>query len=359
MRDVRIIAYRIFPGRRVAELIEAQANLRAVHNAGEPRRLVLEDGEKLVHPRAGEALRRDPHLRLRVILLEVRGLLFQQGHQLGRLRVTGVAAGDEDGIDARQLLENLAPFLERMGDRLRIAVVRVQGGIPDPHVEAILIGQPGHADHHLHRRQREMGAVGRVVGARRNQLDGIGAEDGEIADVLLPHRQRPAVEAVRLGPIAELMPAQGNLWNGGNANIGRQRGPVFRQLHLAQEIADTEEDAAGIVPRNTDGGHVPIARRPNAIALRLTAAVRPGAHQRVERSGAAHGNDCRRLIRPLVGTLPTNLRAFLDLVDQHRDRLFLGAGQLGRSQHDRSRQIERAILGEGDTRVGGEKKQCD
>ena len=35
-------------------------------------------------------------------LLEVGGLLFEQRHQVARLGVAGVAAGNEDGVDARE-----------------------------------------------------------------------------------------------------------------------------------------------------------------------------------------------------------------------------------------------------------------
>ena len=56
-----------------------------------------------------------------------------------RLGVAGVAAGDEDGVDAGQLPEDLAPLLEGELDGLRVGVVLVHGRIPDPDVQAVLV----------------------------------------------------------------------------------------------------------------------------------------------------------------------------------------------------------------------------
>ena len=53
-----------------------------------------------------------------------------------------------------------------------------------------------------------MRAIGVVIRARRDHLDGIGAEDREIADVVLPLGQVPGIIRVGLGPIAELVPAE-------------------------------------------------------------------------------------------------------------------------------------------------------
>ena len=53
-----------------------------------------------------------------------------------------------------------------------------------------------------------MRAVRIVVGTRRNQFDGVRAEHREVADILLPHRDGPAVVGVGLRPVSELMTAQ-------------------------------------------------------------------------------------------------------------------------------------------------------
>ena len=92
-----------------------------------------------------------------------------------------------------------------------------------------------------------MRAAGVVVGTRRDQLDGIGTEDGQVAEVTLPLGQVPGVVRIGLGTIAQLMTAE---------RISRCRGQVepLRQGHVAraqsqraQKPADTEEHAPGIV----------------------------------------------------------------------------------------------------------------
>ena len=53
-------------------------------------------------------------------------------------------------------------------DRLGIPVVPVHRWIPDPYVQAIRVGQPRHALHHLDFWQRKMGALVGIVAARRD-----------------------------------------------------------------------------------------------------------------------------------------------------------------------------------------------
>ena len=118
-----------------------------------------------------------------------------------------VAAGHENRVDARQLAEDLFPFLERRGNRRRIGIVAVHRGIPDPDVEAVVVQQARHADHHVDRRQREMGAVGIVIRPGRNQFDGVCPEDGQVANIALPLREVPGIVGIRLWSVAKLMTA--------------------------------------------------------------------------------------------------------------------------------------------------------
>ena len=48
---------------------QAVAHLRAEYDPSEPRGLGLEDSVELVHPFFGEPLRREPHLRVRMVLV--------------------------------------------------------------------------------------------------------------------------------------------------------------------------------------------------------------------------------------------------------------------------------------------------
>ena len=159
VRDVGVAADAVALRHVRAQHRQAVAHLRAEDDAGQPCRLGLEDRVELVHPGLREALRRHPHLRLRVELAQAGGLPLEQRHQVLRLRVPGIAARDEDRVDARQLREDFRPFLERELDLLRIAVVLVQRRVPDPDVLPVLVGDARHLHHHVDLRQREVRAV--------------------------------------------------------------------------------------------------------------------------------------------------------------------------------------------------------
>ena len=272
--DVGVASDRVARGDGRPQFRQAHPDLRAVHDPAEPLGLAGDDLEELVEPLPVEALRRDPHLRLGVVAAEDLGLLLQQGHEVLRLACAGVAAGDEDGVDARQLPEDLAPLLEGELDGLGVGVVLVHGGIPDPDVQAVVVEELRHPGHHLDLRAGEVGAVGGVVGARGDQLDGVGAEDREVADVLLPLREVPGVVRVRLRPVAELVPPDRHLGRGLDPEPVREEHPPARHPQLAEQPADAEEDASGVVAGDED--HRPFPSRPDPIAFRLllTAALR-------------------------------------------------------------------------------------
>ena len=99
-----------------------------------------------------------------------------------------------------------------------------------------------------------MRAVGLVIGARRDQLDGVGSEDGQIANVLLPHRHGPAIVGIGLRPVAELMAAQGITRGAGFAPAVGNGNRTFFHSQLAQQTANAKQDAARIVSRDSDPG---------------------------------------------------------------------------------------------------------
>ncbi len=181
--------------------------------------------------------------------------------------MAGVAAGDEDGIDAGQLAENVAPLLKRSGDGGRVRVVPVHRGIPDPALEAVLLGQARHLDHHLHRRQGKVRAVGGIVGTRRDEFDGVGAEDGQVADVAFPHGDAPAVVGVGLGAVAQLMAAQRILGRGAEIERAGQSNGIATHLECAQQAADAEQHAALVVAGDLDPGRAAVVERAQPVAL--------------------------------------------------------------------------------------------
>ena len=131
-----------------------------------------------------------------------------------------------------------------------------------------------------------MRAVGVIVGTGRDQLDGIGAEDRQLADVALPLGQVPGVVRVGLGTIAELMTAERILGCRGQVEPLRQRHLARAHAQRAQEPADAEEHPAGIV---ADDQHRRRAPRPvhgaDLEALPGFAARRRGRDVLAERAG--------------------------------------------------------------------------
>ncbi len=265
--DVGVEADGVSLGDALAQFGQVDADLRAEDDAAEPWRLLVHQPEELLHPGRVEALRRDPHRGLGVILAQVGGLLFEQGHQVARLGVSGVAAGDEDGVDAGKLAEDFAPFAERRLHGGGVRVVGIHGRIPDPAFEAVLLGEARHLDHHLHGREGKVRAIGGIVGAGRNQLDGVGAEDGEVADVAFPHRDAPGVVGVGLGAVAQLMAAQRVFRRGLNIERAGKGDRIAAHFEGAQQAADAEEDAALVVADDLDAGRAAVVEGAQAIAF--------------------------------------------------------------------------------------------
>ena len=86
-----------------------------------------------------------------------------------------------------------------------------------------------------------------VVGARRNQLDGIATEDHEVADVLFPPRHIPRVVGICLGPVTELVPAQPVPGRRRDAEIVGKFNGAWIHPQTAKKVADPEYDPARIV----------------------------------------------------------------------------------------------------------------
>ncbi len=89
-----------------------------------------------------------------------------------------------------------------------------------------------------------------VVGTRRNELDRIAAEDGQVADVLLPLGQVPGIVGIRFGPIAKLMTANRHGRRGRHLQRSRQHDPIARHLEGAKQFPNAEENTARIVAGN-------------------------------------------------------------------------------------------------------------
>ena len=179
-------------------------------------------------------------------------------------------------------------------------------------------------DHHVHLRQREVRAVGVVVGARRDQLDRVGAEDRQVADVLLPHRHVPRVVGVGLRPVAELVAAKGDLRRrddgerGGRADrpasscavrgaAGRRR--RARPGHRLRARGPWRRGAAGGVEDD------PVALGAGRLGRRQPAHACAGPARRGGDRADGDGGD--GVGRPLRGDRQPHVRALLDFLDEH------------------------------------------
>ena len=83
-----------------------------------------------------------------------------------------------------------------------------------------------------------MRTVGGIVGPRRDELDRIGPKNREIANVLLPDGQGPAVEGVRFRPVAELMAAHGIMRRRPDLETCRHLDVALVHVQSAQQMAD-------------------------------------------------------------------------------------------------------------------------
>ena len=255
----------------------------------------------------------------------------QERHEHRRGRVAGIAAGNEHRVQPGQLAEDVVPFLEGRGDRRGIGIVPVHRRIPDPDVEAVVVEQARHADHHLEWRAGKVGALGVVVRPRRNQLDRVGAEDRQVADVPFPLGKVPAVVGVGLGPVAKLVAAERIPRGGLELELGGQQDAALGRPQFAEQPADAEEHAAGVVARDQHGRALRLGA--NAIAL---GGSRPGPvpEESGERTGEGlggrgrpDGDDGNRLGRPAREHLPADPGPSRHILDQQLDGLSLRTGQ--------------------------------
>src|SRR5260370_6477756 len=171
-----------------------------------------------------------------------------------------------------------------------------------------------------------------VVGARWNEFDGIRAEDNEIADVLLPESEVPAVVRVGLRAIAELMAAERIFGGAGDFEVVRQCYAITAHAQFAQKATDTKQESAGIVAKNDDcrRGAAPIDRNMVTVDCIWSLFL-----AKLLRNGATDGDHGHRFRGQLCCYRPPHTSPFLDFVNKQINRLFLGARNGEVVYHDR------------------------
>ena len=244
-----------------------------------------------------------------------------------RRRVARIASRNKHRVDPGKLPEDLAPFFQRKLHCRRVRVVLIHGRVPDPDIQVVVGQKLRHPDHHLHGRQRKVRAVRIVIRARRDQLDGVGAEHHEVPDILLPHRQRPGIVRVRLRSVSQLMPPKRKARRGGDIRTVRQGDATPFHVQRAQQAPHAEQDSSGIAADDEDDRRCralndpyPISLRARGTGLRLqfpSVPSSPGADLGFD----ADGNDGPSIFRPRRARWPADLGPLLHLLDEHRRRL--------------------------------------
>ena len=220
MSNIRITPDRIFCRYQSSQFRQGHLYLRPEDHTAQPCRLVLLHYiDKSLHPALTaffpvKALRRYPYLCIRMILVQILLLLFQERQQYRRMSITRITARHKDHVDLWKQAENLAPLgHSRIHGRL-VSVVVVDRREPYPQVEPVIFRQLRHQHHHLQLRLWQMWAIVVVITPRRNQLQRIHPENHHVTVILLPYPHVPRIIRIRLGPVTQLMASQGDLRGG-------------------------------------------------------------------------------------------------------------------------------------------------
>jgi hypothetical protein len=167
--------------------------------------VVFEIAEKITHVILAETLRGEPHRQIRMKTAEARRLFLEKRKHETRRGVAGIAAGHQNRVNPREGADHTGPLFEREFNGLGISVVLIEGRVPDPDVDPVLVRHLGNPRHHLNLRPREVRTVGIVIGARWKNFHRVGTENDHIAHIAFPLGQVPAGIGVGLGPVSHLM----------------------------------------------------------------------------------------------------------------------------------------------------------
>ena len=340
VRDVRVVADRVTRVEPLARRRDRRA-ARAADDSSEPGRLPLvEISIDVLGAIAPEALQREPDFPFRVMPGEQVGEVFQEGHDQRRVIVPRVAPGDEDGVQSGTGLVEFFVLEEGLRPLVGVGQVEVRRG-PDPVILVVPSTDLAQPDVHLFPRNAHVRAGGTVL--ERDVLDAVGAEQGELADVLLELPIIPGVPGIGAVPVSELVAAD---------RIGRRArrawhltlrvaGPHGHLHRPCGELADAEQDAPRVGPDDPDHrllGAGCVDGEDEAFRLQ-TGRLRP----EIRRRGLAPGKVARPRGRhddgaglwPFALDRPSDARTLLRLLDQGRDRGLLRLVGTSRSHDDR------------------------
>ena len=271
--------------------------------------------------------------------LQACGDVGQVRHDQRRRVIAGVAAGQEDRIESRQVGKHRVERLERLRPPCRILQIEVRR-CPQPVLDVVLLADGAEASIHRLARDRHQRADAGVL--ERDVLDGVAAEQRDLADVLVELRVGPAVVGVRVMAVAELMAADGVPRRRLDVDGGIERRGSPAPRERAEQSSDAEERAAGV------GAEDPDDRPSLARAGHQAIGFRSHGDRRHRRAPFGRGADSNRhrdtLRRPLVARRPDETGALLDLFAKHvRGESFGGGVSRAARDHDRGRaQVNRS-----------------
>ena len=252
--DVRVVANRVAVRHHLAELAHRDVDPGPVHNSAHPvRAALLQVVEEVGHVLVVEPLRGDPDADSLVVLGDHLRQPLQQVHQDRCPGVARIAARHEHVVQARHVGENLVPELALAFDLFFVRVVRLHHREPDPHVHVQLVADLRLDSQHVQVGNREVGTVVQIVRARRNDLDGVGAEQRHVQDVAPELRLVPGAVGVGLVPVAQLVADQRIVRHGIDGDAVRSGPARLGHVHPAQHAARAEQHGAGTVAQDPDG----------------------------------------------------------------------------------------------------------
>ncbi len=228
MSHVRILTKRVLGGNHPAQF-DRSIRLWPRDDTSEPfRALRAQVVREILGLLADVALHTDPQSGIRMVHVEELGDFTGERDDETRMVITRIGAGNQHVVKAWRRREQVfEPCKLHRPHRFVFEIV--VGRRPDPVVEIVLVTRLAQeavhlATTHLHERIRFVPAEGDI-------LDSVGAEQREIADVLLELLRRPRVPRVIQRTVAKLVTAERVLGRRYHIEIGRYPHTPLPPIH--------------------------------------------------------------------------------------------------------------------------------
>ncbi len=189
---------------------------------------------------AMKTLQRKPDFGVRELVWSFCQFLQKWQYQFGRV-ASGVAAGEKDAVELWKVTEEFVELREKF--RFFLLVFEVDGGRgPDPMFDTVTLAD--FADGAIHLTARDLHQRIFAVVLKGNVLDGVDAEEDEVADVLIVLSDGPGIPGIRGGAIADLVSSQAILRRGPQVDAGGDLEFPLREVGMPQQVSDAVHRAA-------------------------------------------------------------------------------------------------------------------